>query len=397
MYFGIATQWTFVPRWTLDHLNPLAQSMRQFRFDIPDPPLTYDLINFKGKWYAPWGPLSAFMLAFIQLIKGRYVPTIYLSLFSSSVNAVIVFFLLARVRKEFLPKMKIYDLFVFFIFFLFGTTLVYVGTIGSSWHVDQMATSMFATLGIYFVVKKKRSYIDYLYSASSFALTLIGRPTYSMLLFLPGLLYLFDSKLFNSDWNGKILVIKKGSILFGIPVFIGILFFFSYNYLRFGNVLEYGFRYIHEAPYLEARRYAYGAFSISHLWYNLRYMLFEIPKISFDNPRILEFNLKGNSIFFLSPPFLAIFLASPFLKRKKSIGIDPLTASIWITAIVTMIPSLLVYSTGWMQFGFRYSLDIVVLLLLLTVFGMKGKANSLFVIGTVFSIWIHSVGIRLLQ
>ena len=50
-----------------------------------------------------------------------------------------------------------------------------------------------------------------------------------------------------------------------------------------------------------------------------------------------------------------------------------------------------------MQFGYRYSLDIVLPLLLLCVFGMKGKTNAVFSLGVVFSLWIYYTGIRALN
>lgn len=379
IYLGIATRWTFTPTWTIDYFNLYAEALRNGRFDIVNPPQTYDLINFRGKWFAPWGPLSGVALIPFQLIKGRYISTLYLSIISASINAGIVYLLLKRVRKDYFPKMKNWEVFALLAFFLFGTTHVYVGTIGSSWHVDQMVTSVLGTLGIYTIFKRKRTINDYRISSFIFASTLLGRPTYVLLLLLPIVLYLFDVR-------QKKTIISAVSI-FGIPLAVFSILFFSYNYIRFGDFLEYGYRYIREASYLEARRLSQGTFSLSNLTYNAWYMLFEIPKITRDGPNYFDFNLKGNSIFFLSPPLLAIFLARPHRE----------VLALWLTAIATMLPSLMVYSTGWMQFGYRYTLDITVILLLLVVFGIKGKVNILLMLGTVFSIWVYGQGIHALQ
>ena len=62
-----------------------------------------------------------------------------------------------------------------------------------------------------------------------------------------------------------------------------------------------------------------------------------------------------------------------------------------------MIPSLLIYSTGWMQFGYRYSLDVTAVLVLLSLFGMKGKLNVLYVIGVAFSVVVYQMGITALR
>ena len=67
---------------------------------------------------------------------------------------------------------------------------------------------------------------------------------------------------------------------------------------------------------------------------------------------------------------------------------------LWITSIVVIAPSLLFYNSGWIQFGFRYALDITVPLILLSLFGMKGKLNSLYILGIFFAIALHVLGIR---
>ena len=72
-------------------------------------------------------------------------------------------------------------------------------------------------------------------------------------------------------------------------------------------------------------------------------------------------------------------------------------AALWIAAVVTIVPSLLLYSTGWMQFGYRYTLDITAVLVILSVFGMKGRLNWLYVLGIFFSIVVYQMGITALM
>ena len=81
VYFAVATQFTFQPKWAIDYFNPLTQSLLNFRLDIKDPAMTYDLVNYQGKWYVPWGILTSLFLIPLQLIKGRFVPILYLSCF----------------------------------------------------------------------------------------------------------------------------------------------------------------------------------------------------------------------------------------------------------------------------------------------------------------------------
>ncbi|MEK7587903.1 MAG: hypothetical protein AAB457_03740 [Patescibacteria group bacterium] len=388
LYFGIATGFSFQSKWYLDYFNPLGQSIRQGRLDIVNPAVTYDLVQYGGKWYAPWGILPALFLIPVQMLKGRFVPPLYLTLFFASADVVIFYFLLQRTKREFLLKLSEPFLWLVLILFAFGTTHLYVGTLGSVWHGDQMVSNFFGTLGIYSIFKKKRTLWSYFFSALCFGTALMGRATIVLLVSIQVLLYSWDFLLpATISWSQRVRAIRNGIVIFGIPLGIFTGLFFLYNWLRFGNSLEYGYRYITEAPNLASLRERYGIMSLSHVATNIRYMFFELPGFYWSNGLRLNFDLKGNSIFFLTPPFLAIFFAK----------LDRYVLSLWIAAIITMIPSLLIYSTGWMQFGYRYSLDVTAVLVLLSLFGMKGKLNVLYVIGVAFSVVVYQMGITALR
>src|SRR3989344_2472406 len=192
IYFGISTQWSFRPKWVLDYFNPLAESLLHGRLDIVNPPVTYDLVHIGGKWYAPWGILAALFLLPIQAIKGRFIPPLYLTLLFASADVVVFYLLLRRIRLDFLAKLTSASLWLLLLLFAYGTTHVYVGTLGSVWHVDQMVTNVFGTLGVYFIFKKKRTINDYLYSICSFGVALLGRATLVLLVTLPAVLYTWD-------------------------------------------------------------------------------------------------------------------------------------------------------------------------------------------------------------
>lgn len=391
IYFAVGTKFTFKPKWALDHFNPLAESILNFRLDIPDPGTSYDLAFFKGKWYVPWGVLPSLFLIPLQIVKGRFVPAFYLSILFASLNVVIVYLLLKRVGREFLPKLSHFSIILATSLFAFGTTHFYVGTLGSSWHVNQMITSFFGTLGIYFIFKKKRILRDYVLSMLCFTTTLLGRPTMVLLVSLPLFLYFWE----NIREKRKVET-KKISLIFLPLVFLAILSCF-YNYLRFQNPFEYGYSYVKETSYLQEIKEKYNITSFKNVPKNLWYMFLEIPSLSYDEKIALRFNLNGNSIFFLTPPFLAVFLALPILKKKNRLTLNPYIFSLWLTSIVTIFPSLMHFSGGWMQFGYRYSLDITVPLLLLSVFGIKGKLNFLYILGILFSFWMYWLGINALM
>ncbi len=398
IYFGVASNFSFKPRWALDYFNPLAKSLLDYRLDLVNPSVTYDLVNFMGKWYMPWGILPALVLVPIQAFLGRFIPSLYLTLGFASLDVAVVYLLLLRLKKEFFPNLSHVEIYLLLGLFAFGTTHFYVGTLGSVWHVDQMVTNFLGTLGIYVIFKKQRQLKDYVVSAWILSLALLGRATIILLMVFPICLYLWQFLLLKKfRLSAAIKAIGSAILIFGIPIILFTSLFFLYNYLRFYNPFEYGYQFIQESPYLQQIRETNGIMSLKNMPRNLWYMLFEIPNVGFTNKINLGLNLNGNSIFFLTPPLLAAFLANPFSKRKRIILVDPYIFSLWMTVLVTLIPSLMIYSTGWMQFGFRYSLDITMLLLILSIFGMQGELNILYRLGILFSVVMQLLGIKALM
>lgn len=386
VYFVVGTNYTLKPKWALDYFNQIAQSILQFRLDVSNPGTTYDLSYYEGKWYTPWGIIPALILIPLQFIRGQFVPTFYLSVLFSSLNAVLMYFLLLRIKREFLPNLSRIAICIFLLLFAFGTTQFYVGTLGSVWHVDQITTSFLGTLGIYVIFRKKRRFIHYLISVVCFGLSLLGRPTMVLLAFLPMTLYIFDLQ--------KRKFFLKEIALLSFPLIFFSIIFFLYNYVRFDNIFEYGFRHIHESSYFKKLKEENGPFSVKNIPRNLRYMLLEFPSVNLANRNIFNFNLNGNSIFFLTPPLITAFLAFPIKIRKRKVILDSYIFPLWITVLITLIPSLMHYGSGWMQLGYRFALDVNVPLVLLSILGIKGRIGILYIFGIIFSIFIYVLGIR---
>jgi hypothetical protein len=380
----------------MDYFNVLAQSLLSGHIDISNPSTTYDLIAYQGKWYAPWGILAALVFIPIQLIKGRFVPPLYIGIGFAGLNVVIFYWLLQRIRKEFFPSFGMVSQLFVTVFFAFGTMNFYVGTLGSAWHVDQMVSSMFGSLSLFFIFKKHRVWKDYLWSVIALVPTFLGHATLTLLSSVPFLLYLYDLSKMNS-MRKRLEKFAREIWIFIIPLGFGSICFFLYNYVRFGSIFEYGYRYIHEAPQLAQLRLTHGVMSLWHVPNNFWHFALNMPGLYWQNGLRMRIDLHGNSLFYLSPPLLLIFLARPFIRSKKKWSIDPYVTALWTGALVTFLPSIMLYSTGWMQFGYRYALDIIPILVLLTVFGAKGRISWLYVTGIVIAVMFHVLGITALM
>ena len=144
----------------------------------------------------------------------------------------------------------------------------------------------------------------------------------------------------------------EGWIGVAFGVLPSVAFFLWYNELRFGSPLESGYALATLPPWLEAIR-DQGLFSTVHLGMNLDFLFTHLPAL-IPNPPYFRPDGLGMSIFLTSPGLLRAVRA-PW--RDPAAG--PLAIGLGLTAIATLVPNLLYYGGGWLQYGYRYALDAI--------------------------------------
>jgi hypothetical protein len=125
-------------------------------------------------------------------------------------------------------------------------------------------------------------------------------------------------------------------------------FFLFYNWARFGSVTESGYGLATLPPFLETLR-EQGLFSPVHVGMNLELLFLKLPRFTAELPWFQPDGL-GMSVLFTSPALL-LGLRAPWRDRRS-----------WIllaTAALVLVPTLLYYGGGWLQFGYRYFLDSI--------------------------------------
>jgi hypothetical protein len=146
----------------------------------------------------------------------------------------------------------------------------------------------------------------------------------------------------------------------------------AYNLYRFGSLGEFGHAFLYNNR-VNADIDRYGLFSFVHFVHptrnfevifpylprNFEAAFLKLPKVSLD-PLQLGYDPHGMSLLLTLP--LLVFLFIP----KKT---PRLHLPLWLTVAVCALPGLFYQNTGYMQFGFRFSLDYTPYLLLLFAIG----------------------------
>jgi hypothetical protein len=132
----------------------------------------------------------------------------------------------------------------------------------------------------------------------------------------------------------------------------------AYNVYRFGKLSEFGHAFLYNNR-VNADIDRYGLFDFAYLQRNLEAAFLKLPQVSLQ-PLQLSYDPHGLTLLLTLP--VLVFLFFPKTRPR-------LHWPLWLTVAVCALPGLFYQNTGYMQFGFRFSLDYTPYLLLLFAIG----------------------------
>ena len=306
-----------------------------------------DVIVVGGRFYVPFAPFPAVpLMPLVALIGPVRADQI-----ESGVNAVLAatsvglcWWLLGRLRVE-----RPLDRLWLTILFGFSTQILWVTTRGGVWHTGHLVATILTFACLIELWGRRRAWLIGLLAGAAFmtrAPLAFAIPVYA-LFFVPDLERTIRGIARDTATNLRALPWRTW-IAYGLGVLPALVAFFAYNQLRFGTPLESGYALATLPPFLEAQRQQ-GLFSLVHIPMNIDYFLLHLPTL-IDEPPFFRPDGLGMSILLTSPGLLLAFRAE--WRRREVI-------LLWLAAVLVLIPTLLYYGGGWLQYGYRYFLDSV--------------------------------------
>jgi hypothetical protein len=146
---------------------------------------------------------------------------------------------------------------------------------------------------------------------------------------------------------------------FAAPLVVIQTILYAHNWVRFGQPFEFGHRYLNIQ--WQERIQHYGLFNYHFLSRNLAAALVLLPRI-FTHLPYVKISQHGMSLLVTSPALVYTVLPA---ERSR------LRGPLWFTVIVTALPSLLYNNSGYIQLGYRFSLDYMVFLMMLLAVGNR--------------------------
>jgi hypothetical protein len=142
----------------------------------------------------------------------------------------------------------------------------------------------------------------------------------------------------------------------------------AFNYARFGSITEFGHTYLNVRWTDRIQRY--GLVNFAFLSRNLTCALTLTPKL-IAKPPYVQVSWHGMSML-LTTPALAYLL---WPKEKGS-----LHSALWLVAAPIALFSLLYQNDGWVQFGYRFSIDYLFALVMLLAVGGRPLTRTFLVL-----------------
>jgi hypothetical protein len=353
-----------------DQYVPLADAFLHGRLSIPVDRPWIELVpvpDGTGAQYSPFPPVPALTLMPVMALLGLFpgageLSSNVMSSVVGAANVALAWGLLAAVGVALRPRLVIVIGFAF-------TTHWWVAGMGGTHHYAAVVAAFFLLLALHLGVRRRWP------ALAGLALGLAAGSRLPTGLTLPLLLALFADR-----WRPTR---AHAQLLLGLA--IPALLFAAYNLARFGSPFDTGYAQIPSGDagllVTDEPWFSHGLISPLYFPRHLYAIFVQGPVLDGDFP-------------YLKPSFtgLSVTLSAPFLFwAVRARG--PLVAVTWLSVALVLLPDVMHGSWGFAQFGYRFILDAVPLLLLLLGWAYRERASWSLVAAVMVSVAVHAWGI----
>ncbi len=292
-----------------------------------------ELAIYNGDWYVSFPPVPAIPLYFLTFLFGANTPDALLTKLYALIALFAIYNILVFRRWN-----RWQAVFAAFMMTLGGSMLPLILD-GAVWYQAQTLAFCLTTCSICLMTR--------------------NRPTPALLLYALAV----GCRPFNACYGPLLMAtwylrqrhlslraaVKK--LLPGIALGLTVAAVYAlYNWVRFGNPLEFGHNYLPEFT-----RSEHGQFSLTHLLQNARTFLIGLP-LSFTNGQ-WSFSKFGASVFLSNPALLLLLLGYAGMLMR---GRARLSSHLTMLTFAAHLFLLLLHRTGGgFQLGARYAVDLV--------------------------------------
>lgn len=308
-----------------------ALAWREGRISLGQDYPWLELAVYQGDWYVSFPPVPSIPLYMLSFFVGNQTPDHLLVKMYVLIGCLSAYYLLRKSKYDQLSAA------CFALLCSFASCLLTLTMEGAVWYQAQTMAFMFTMLSLAFMIYDRPTLALFLY-----ALSVGCRPFNAVFGLVLLAFYLQTAKDKHRTLNASILRALPG-VLLGLCVAFA---YGWYNYIRFGDIFEFGHNYLPEFSTQGGIQ-----FSLGHVWKNIQNFVLRMP---FSNG---ELNKFGFSFLLACPVFslMLIWIAADLIRHRFT----------WVKAAIAagmlaQLFLLLMHRTfGGYQFGARYTCDLL--------------------------------------
>jgi hypothetical protein len=309
--------------------------------------------------YVSFPPFPAVPMVPLVAVWGLRFNDVLFTIAWGAANPVLLFLLLRNLVRRGYSRRSVSDDLLLTVMLGLGSVYYYSAVVGQVWYTAHVVGVTLVIGYAWASLDAARPYLAGLCLGLGFATrTPIG-------FMVP--LFVWEAVRVSGGWRGLWDTLRKDRRLprgllpklvkCAVPSLAVLALLFAYNHARFDRFGVFGHEYLNIAWAERIQRW--GLFNYHFLSRNLACALVLLPKIMTSYPYV-KYSAHGMSLFVTSPNLA--WLLGP---REKS----PLAPGLWITILAAALPSLLYQNSGYQQFGYRFSNDYIVFLIMLLAVG----------------------------
>lgn len=296
------------------------------------------------KYYVSFPPFPALLFLPFVAIWGYAFNDVLFTVILAPLGPMLLFLVLRRLSQRGDSNRSESDDLWLTAMFGVGSVYYYASVLGQVWYTAHIVATALTGLFVLASLEARRP----VWAGICLGAIVLTRPQMGFW----GILFLYEM------WRYKKPLVKT-MLAVGIPVALLGLAGAAFNWARFHSISEFGHFYLNVRWTDRIQRY--GLFNYAFLSRNLAVAFTLTPKLV-AKPPYLQIPWHGLSMLITTPA-----LAYLLWPRQKG----TLHSALWLTVAPIAILSFLYQNDGWVQFGFRFSLDYLFALVMLLAVGNR--------------------------
>jgi len=305
-----------------------------------------DIAARKSEWHVVFPPFPAVVMMPIVAIAGLRTNDVIFTIFLAALVPALLVGLLRRLRELGLSRRTPHEDLWLVALFGIGSVFYYSSVIGQVWYTAHAIACAIMVLYAWASLEARHPLLAGL-------LVGLAAATRGPGMALMSTFFIFEA------WRCRRSELVRVLAQMAAPVAaIGIVLAW-FNWTRFGSPFEFGYHYL--VIRWQPRIQHWGLFNFHFLSRNLAAAFVLTPKFINKAP-FVQLSRHGLSLLITTPALL--YLLWP---RERPV----IHRALWLTVLLVSIPTFFYHSNGYVQFGYRYSLDYMVFLIMLLAIGAR--------------------------